>query len=110
MRCALAKALIGAVVVAALAGAMQAGGTGSDRQSAGLHARAVPSRSVTAGETPGWHGGEFGTATGEHVTVYVSDTYSPEQVAPQAWADFFARSPHGRELATVIIRIAPLMR
>jgi hypothetical protein len=114
MPCALAKALATAAVVAALAGVTQAGGTGFDRQSAGLHeltllhAGAALSRSVTLVETPGWHGGAFGTATGEQVTVYVSDTYSPEQVVPQAWAEFFARLPHGRELATVTIRIAPI--
>jgi hypothetical protein len=40
--------------------------------------------------------------------VYVSDTYSPEQVAPQVWADFFAAQPHGRELASVTVRVAPV--
>ena len=48
------------------------------------------------------------TTTGESVTVYVSDSYPPEQVAPEAWADFFAGLPHGRELASVTVRIAPL--
>ena len=68
---------------------MQAGGIGTDRQSAGLHeskllrAGAVSSHSVTAVEPPGWHGGVFGTATGEQVTVYVSDSYPPEQVVPR---------------------------
>lgn len=113
MPCALARALAAAALLAALLGTMQAGGTGTDRQSAGLHeskllrAGAVSSHSVTAVEPPGWHGGVFGTATGEQVTVYVSDSYPPEQVVPQVWADFFARLPHGRELATVTIRIAP---
>lgn len=113
MRCALARALAAAALVVALAGTVQAGGTGSDRQSAGLHpltllrADAGLAPSVTAVETPGWHGGTLGTTTGESVTVYVSDTYPPEQVAPQAWADFFAALPHGRELASVTVRIAP---
>jgi hypothetical protein len=114
MPCALARALATAAVVAALAGVTQAGGTGSDRQSAGLHESRLPHtdavlpRSVTVVDTPGWHGGTLGTATGEQVTVYISDTYPPEQVASQAWAEFFARLPHGRELATVTVRIAPI--
>jgi hypothetical protein len=114
MPCALARALATAAIVAALAGVTQAGGTGSDRQTAGLHESrllhtgAALSHSVAVAETPGWYGGTFGTATGEQVTVYVSDTYPPEQVVPQAWAEFFARLPHGRELATVTIRIAPV--
>jgi len=35
--------------------------------------------------------------TGEQLTLYVSEAYGPEGV--QRWADFFARLPHGRELA-----------
>lgn len=113
MWCASARALA-AALLAALAGTVQAGGTGSDRYSAGLgvtrvlRADAGLAPSVTAVETPGWHGGTLGTTTGEPVTVYVSDTYTPEQVAPQAWADFLAALPHGRELASVIVRIAPV--
>ena len=46
------------------------------------------------------------TAAGESVTVYVSATYAPEQVVPQQWAEFFAGSPHGSELAGVVVRVA----
>jgi hypothetical protein len=41
------------------------------------------------------------------VTVHVSTTYPAEQVAPQAWAEFFAGLPHGSELAAVVVRVAP---
>ena len=55
-----------------------------------------------------WHGGPLVAATGEQVTVYVSDAYPPERVSPQVWADFFARLLHGEELRLATIRIAPL--
>jgi hypothetical protein len=42
------------------------------------------------------------------VIVYVSDSYPPEQIVPQVWAEFFAGLPHGRELGSVTVRIAPL--
>jgi len=45
-------------------------------------------------------------ATSETVTVQVSTTYTAEQVRPQAWAEFFARLPHGPELAYVVVRVA----
>ncbi len=64
--------------------------------------------SVTAAVTPGWHGGTLPTKTGESVTVFVSDTYAPEQVSQQVWADFFAGLPHGKELSSVTVRIAPI--
>jgi len=48
----------------------------------------------------------FRTTGGESVTVYVSSTYSPEQVVPQQWAEFFAGIPHGSELGSVVVRIA----
>ncbi len=60
-----------------------------------------------AAEPPGWVGGAFRTATGDSVTVYVSSTYTPEQVVPQQWAEFFAGIPHGSELGSVVVRIAP---
>ena len=45
-----------------------------------------------------WHGGPLVAASGEQVTVYVSDAYPPEQVSPQVWADFFRRR-HARTSA-----------
>jgi hypothetical protein len=58
-------------------------------------------------ETPGWHGGTLTTPSGELVTVHVSTSYPPDQVAPQGWAEFFSRLPHGPELAAVVVRIVP---
>jgi hypothetical protein len=112
MPCVLARTLAAAALVAALADVLQAGVTGSDRSvrpqaSRQLHAAAVPMPSQAAVEAPGWHGGTLATTAGP-VTVYVSDSYPPEQVAPQVWADFFAGLPHGRELQALTVRIAPL--
>ena len=52
-----------------------------------------------------WHGGPLVAASGEQVTVYVSDAYPPEQVSPQVWADFFAGLLHADELRLATIRI-----
>ncbi len=86
---------VAAAALAALATAVPAGG--AVLGSAGRPAAAAP---------PGWVGGAFKAATGETVTVYVSSTYTPEQVAPQQWAEFFAGIPHGSELGSVVVRIA----
>jgi hypothetical protein len=107
----LGRALVAAALVAALAGIVHAGGTGYDRFSAGVQAPKLlraDAPSVTPAVTAGWHGGALPTKTGESVTVFVSDTYAPEQVSPQVWADFFAGLPHGKELSSVIVRVAPI--
>ena len=36
------------------------------------------------------------------MTIYISDGYTPEQVSPQTWADFFAGLVHGSELARLV--------
>ncbi len=87
-------------------------GDDSGRPRAALFA--APSALVAdAGRSParkrlslGWHGGQLVAASGEQVTVYVSDAYPPEQVSPQAWADFFAGLLHDDELRLATIRIA----
>jgi hypothetical protein len=53
-----------------------------------------------------WRAGAYTTSTGETVRVEVSDTYAPEAVSGQAWAEFFAGLVHGTELARVTVRIA----
>lgn len=53
-----------------------------------------------------WRGGPVIAASGEQVTVFVSDAYPPEQVSQQAWADFFSGLLHGTELQLATIRIA----
>jgi hypothetical protein len=54
-----------------------------------------------------WRGGPLVSASGEQVTVYVSDAYPPELVSPQVWADFFAGLIHADELRHATIKIAP---
>jgi hypothetical protein len=60
---------------------------------------------TAAAEPPGWIGGTYRSAAGEAVTVYVSSAYSPEQAAPQRWAEFFAGLPHGSELGSLVVRV-----
>lgn len=52
-----------------------------------------------------WRTGSYTTSTGETVRVDVSDTYAPEAVSGQAWAEFFAGLVHGSELSAVTVRI-----
>jgi hypothetical protein len=53
-------------------------------------------------------GGRYNTATGEAVTVYVSDSYPQDPAIPQRWADFLDSLVHGPELAQVTAYLAPL--
>lgn len=53
-----------------------------------------------------WRSGAYATSTGDTVRVEVSDTYAPEAVSGQAWAEFFGGLVHGSELAAVTVRIA----
>jgi hypothetical protein len=53
-------------------------------------------------------GGKYSTATGEQVTVYVSDSYPQDQSIPQRWADLLDSLAHGPELSQVTIYLAPL--
>jgi hypothetical protein len=55
-----------------------------------------------------WHGGVTVAATGEPVRIEISDSYAPEAVSAQAWADFFGGLVHADELARLVVRIAPL--
>lgn len=100
--------VVTAACLALQAGAPPPGGAGSDRVPVVLiRGTSGPASAVRLVGATGWHGGELTTATGETVTVHVSDAYPQEQVVPQAWAEFFAALPHGSELASVRIRIAP---
>jgi hypothetical protein len=53
-------------------------------------------------------GGTFTAATGERVTISVSDSYPVDQARAQHWADFFASLVHGPEISTVQVYLAPL--
>jgi hypothetical protein len=55
-----------------------------------------------------WRGGAYTAATGERVTVYLSESYGPGAADGQRWADFFAALLHGSELGTVQAYVAPL--
>jgi hypothetical protein len=70
----------------------------------GADAVASPRRALRAG---GWHGGVTTASNGESVRIEISDSYPPEAVSAQLWADFFAGLVHGSELAGLNVRIAP---
>jgi len=53
-----------------------------------------------------WHGGPVTAATGERVTIFVSDSYTPDQISPQTWADFFGSLIHGSELPKLVAYVA----
>jgi hypothetical protein len=53
-------------------------------------------------------GGRYNTATGELVTVYVSDSYPQDPAIAQRWADFLDSLVHGSELSQVTAYLAPL--
>lgn len=55
-----------------------------------------------------WQGGPVTTATGETVTLYVSNRLAADEQARLSWANFFASLYHGPELSTAIIYQAPL--
>jgi hypothetical protein len=57
---------------------------------------------------PNYWGGRYTTATGELVTVYVSDSYAQDQAVPQRWADFLDTLVHGSELGQITAYLAPL--
>src|SRR5213080_630505 len=70
-------------------------------------ADATPSAHLLARAAPAWSGGVVTASTGATLTVYVSDSYAPGQVAPQTWADFFASLIHGSELSLLTAYVAP---
>jgi len=55
-----------------------------------------------------WRGGPIVTTTGETVTVLVSDTYAPEAVTAESWAEFLSKLTHGPEISLLTTYIAPL--
>ncbi|MGA8488197.1 MAG: hypothetical protein WB684_14095 [Gaiella sp.] len=72
-------------------------GTAAQRSSGTLETRPHAARA--------WRSGTYTTSTGDAVRVEVSDSYAPEAVSGQAWAEFFAGLVHGSELASVTARI-----
>lgn len=51
--------------------------------------------------------GVYTTSTGETVHISVSDQLVPNEAENQSWADFLATLPHGKELSSVNLYIAP---
>ncbi len=99
---------VGVVAAAALlaggGGSSQGGRTNPSGSAARLSTRAL---ATTPRETRGWRAATYTTSAGENVRIEISDTYSPDAVSGQTWAQFFGSLVHGSELATVTIRIAP---
>ena len=52
-------------------------------------------------------GGTVTAATGERVTIRMSDGYQQDPAVPQRWANFLASLLHGSELQTVVLYLAP---
>jgi hypothetical protein len=48
-------------------------------------------------------GGTYTTSTGEHVTIYTSQSYPQDEASNQRWADFLASLVHGSELASLTL-------
>ena len=55
-----------------------------------------------------WRGGAIVTSTGETVNVLVSDSFAPDAVTPESWAEFLVKLVHGPELSSLTTYIAPL--
>lgn len=51
--------------------------------------------------------GVYTTSTGETVRISTSDQLVPNEEQNQAWAEFLAGIPHGKELSTVQLYVAP---
>jgi hypothetical protein len=110
-------ALVSALVIAAVGSGTRTGATKAlDTKRV---ARPSPERSLGYRITklqPGklqqapiaWRGGAIVASTGETVNVLVSDSFAPEAVTPESWAEFLVKLVHGPELASLTTYIAPL--
>jgi hypothetical protein len=102
-------ALVAVAVPAAIGGS-----SGSEPWSKPVLARALDSRITVLDERKlaqsalAWRGGPITTSTGEVVNVLVSDSFAPEQVAPETWAEFLVGLVHGPELASLTMHVAPI--
>jgi hypothetical protein len=104
-------ALVGLVVAAVTLGASARAGSPT---SSFLSTRAIEEpvgtklhRSLLAQSAEAWSGGPITASTGDTVQVYISDSYTPDQVSQQYWAEFLAHLTHGPELASVQLYVAP---
>ncbi|HEY7692293.1 MAG TPA: hypothetical protein VH816_08125 [Gaiellaceae bacterium] len=109
-RCAVLVAL-GSLLVAALAGGSIAAprpATDAAPPLPLLDRVGMRPSSVTRIERGSWWGGPVVAATGETVTVYLSDAFALDESVRAKWANFFAWLDHGAELATLTAYIAPI--
>jgi hypothetical protein len=88
-------------------GAWPAASPGSFARSALLRQAMRPTRVGRIGRGS-WWGGPVVTSTGETVTIYVSDSFPPDESTRLSWANFFAWLYHGSELSRITIYQAPL--
>jgi hypothetical protein len=68
-----------------------------------------PVRLPAAFAPPGFNGGTYtATSTGESVRIFSAPDYATDTTFNQRWADFLATLPHGPEISTVTLYLAPL--
>jgi hypothetical protein len=100
----LARLLTGVAAVVAALSATQASAAGPARS---LADRPVQLPADFA--PPDFNGGTYvATATGESVRVFSAPGYASDTTFNQRWADFLASLPHGSEISTVRVYLAPL--
>ena len=76
---------------------------------------AIPDSSLSAGAArrllvtqPSLWGGDFVAASGETLTILVSDTYPMDPAIAQRWANFFGTLVHGTELSDLTAYLLPI--
>jgi hypothetical protein len=95
-------------LVAALAALVTASATGGAAAQASFSFSDRPVSLPSAFSPPGFTGGVYTTSTGESVRVFSAPAYATDASFNQRWADFVASIPHGSEISTVTIYLAPL--
>src|SRR6266571_2582937 len=95
-------------LVAALAAVATASVTGGAAAQAQFSFSDRPLTLPSAFAPPDFTGGVYTTSTGELVRVFSAPAYATDPSFNQRWADFVASMPHGSEISTVTIYLAPL--
>src|SRR5436190_21322418 len=95
-------------LVAALAALATASATGGAAAQTSYPFSDRPVSLPSAFAPPGFTGGVYTTSTGESVRVFSAPAYGTDPSFNQRWADFVASMPHGPEISTVTIYLAPL--
>ena len=95
-------------LVAALAALATASATGGAAAQTSYSFSDRPVSLPSAFAPPGFTGGVYTTSTGESVRVFSAPAYGTDPSFNQRWADFVASMPHGPEISTATIYLAPL--